>query len=93
MKYHGQIALRSPTGGMILPLRSEYDRQLVFEHITDRVRREQWVDVSLAGQHWRAMLVAPDAKLTCTSCAEPLSIAHASAGRRLCTRCRMRTLH
>ena len=93
MKHNDQMALRSPTGGLIMSLRTAYDRQLMFEHLIERVRRERWVEVSFGREHWRAVLLAPDASLTCTSCGETLSIAHASARSRLCTRCRMRALH
>jgi len=93
MKYSGQVAVRSSTGGLIMPLRSEYDRQLLFEHITDRVRRDRWVDVRAGRQHWRATLIEPDSHVPCSTCGEALTIAHASAGAQLCTRCRMRALH
>ena len=93
MKHNDQMQLRSPTGGLIMSMRTAYDRELMFEHIIDRVHRERWVEVSFGRYHWRAVLLTPDAKLTCTSCGERLSIAHASADSRLCTRCCKGELH
>jgi hypothetical protein len=85
--------MRSSMGGLIMPLRDAYDRQVLFEHIVNRARRDSWVDVRVGGECWRAMLMAPGSSLACTSCGGTLSIAHTSAGHRLCTRCRMRALH
>jgi hypothetical protein len=78
---------------MIMPLRSGYDRQLLFEHIANRVRRDPWVDVTIDGERWRAQLVGSQDRLSCTGCGDGLTIAHASGKRRLCTRCRSRALH
>jgi hypothetical protein len=92
MKRHGPVALRSPTGGLILPLQDDYDCEVLFESIADRVRRHRSVDVSTRCAQWRAVLIAPHAKIPCTSCAEALTIAHVSGESQLCTRCQKRAL-
>jgi hypothetical protein len=88
-----QVEMRSATGGLILPLCDAYDRQLLFEHIADRVRRVRWVDVSAGAEHWRATLRKRNQHTPCTRCGDALTIAHESGGNHLCTRCQMRALH
>jgi len=72
---------------MIMPLRDEYDRELVFEYIANRVHHDHWVDVRIGREYWRARLLAPEEDIRCSVCAGALTIAHASGGSQLCTRC------
>ena len=93
MKTSNNVTLRSSTGGTTVSLIDEYDRDLLFEYLAERVRRDRWVQVCAGRERWRATLLRPDQHVPCTECGEPLTIAHTSAGHRLCTRCRRRALH
>jgi len=93
MKVSSQVALRSSTGGLVMPLFDGYDRELLFEYITNRVNHDRWVEVRIGREFWRARLLAPEENLCCTVCGDALTIAHASGLSHLCTRCRKRLLH
>ena len=59
-----------PGGGIFLPARSPYDRQMLVEHIADRVRSKGRVQVLLDEQRWMVHLNRGSARICCTSCGD-----------------------
>lgn len=59
-----------PGGGMFLPARSPYDRQLLVEHIADRVRNKGHVQVLLDEQRWMVQLNRSTPWPVCSSCGD-----------------------
>jgi hypothetical protein len=59
-----------PGGGLFLPARSPYDRQMLVEHIAARVRSRGHVQVLLDEQRWMVHLNRGAARACCSSCGE-----------------------
>ena len=59
-----------PGGGMFLPARSPYDRQMLVEHIADRVRSKGRVQVLLDEQRWMVQLNRGAVRIYCSSCGD-----------------------
>ena len=59
-----------PGGGMFLPARSPYDRQMLVEHIADRVRSKGRVQVLLDEQRWMVQLNRGKVRIYCSSCGD-----------------------
>ncbi len=57
-----------PGGGMFLPARSPYDRQMLIEHIAYRVRSKGRVQVLLDEQRWMVQFNRGTSRLHCSSC-------------------------
>lgn len=60
-----------PGGGMFLPARSPYDRQILAEHIAARVRSKGQVQVLLDEQRWMVHLNRGPIRICCSSCGDP----------------------
>jgi hypothetical protein len=59
-----------PGGGMFLPARSPYDRQMLVEHIADRVRSKGHVQVLLDERRWMVQLNRRAPFPVCASCGD-----------------------
>jgi late competence protein required for DNA uptake (superfamily II DNA/RNA helicase) len=59
-----------PGGGMFLPARSPYDRQILVEHIADRVRSKGHVQVLLDEQRWMVHLNRGAGRTCCSHCGD-----------------------
>ena len=69
-----------PGGGMFLPARSPYDRQMLVEHIADRVRSKGRVQVLLDEQRWMVHLNRGLPRALCSSCGDAVdSTCHRAA--------------
>jgi len=55
---------------MFLPTRSPYDRQMLVEHIANRVRSKGHVQVLLDEQRWMVHLTRGAARPACASCGD-----------------------
>ena len=55
-------------GGMLLPARSPYDRQLLTEHVVSRVRTDGRVQVLLDDRCWLVHLRRGPGAACCTAC-------------------------
>jgi hypothetical protein len=55
-------------GGTLLPARSPYDRQILIEYVTDRVRTAGEVEVRLEGRHWIVRMHDRDHGSLCGGC-------------------------
>ena len=69
-----------PGGGMFLPARSPYDRQMLVEHIADRVRSKGRVQVLLDEQRWMVHLNRGTPRPMCSNCGDAVdSTCHRTA--------------
>ncbi len=93
MKTNQNVRLRTPHGGLVMSIHTDYDWQMVFEHITNRARHESWVDVTLGSHHWRAFHPQPGVDDHCSACGVHLTIVHDTGTNHLCTRCCHATMH
>ena len=55
-------------GGIFVPARTPYDRQMLIEHVVDRVRSKGQVQVSVDNQRWLVHLVLGLSTARCWSC-------------------------
>jgi len=63
-------------GGVFLPARNPYDREILAEHVADRVRCKGEVQVALDDRCWSVSLSAVGA--SCSHCGHPLDSACSS---------------
>jgi hypothetical protein len=78
-----------PGGGMFLPARSPYDRQMLVEHVTNRVRSKGRVQVLLDEQRWMVYLNRGP-RTACSNCgraADSACCRPADAGAAYCLGC------
>ncbi len=79
-----------PGGGIFLPARSPYDRQLLAEHVVHRVRAKGQVQVLVDDRRWMVCLNRSASTAGCMGCGGGLqSACYSSAGGDLayCVRC------
>ena len=69
-----------PGGGMFLPARSPYDRQLLVEHVAARVRAERRVQVLVDDRRWIVHLNPTSAPVVCSRCGGALLLSCHSLG-------------
>jgi hypothetical protein len=69
-----------PGGGMFLPARSPYDRQLLVEHVADRARSEKHVQVLVDDRRWIVNLNHESAPVICSRCQGALLLSCHSLG-------------
>jgi hypothetical protein len=60
-------------GGVFLPARNPYDREILVEHVADRVRSKGEVQVALDDRCWSVSLSSVG--ICCASCGHPLDSA------------------
>ena len=85
----GIAHISSTDGGLFLPTRSAYDRQMLAEHVVARVRATDRVQVLTNGRRWMVYFKHP-AAVACSRCADTLEVlcySGATAGRAFCVRC------
>ncbi len=79
-----------PGGGLFVPARSAYDRQLLLDHVLDRVHSKRHVQVLVDDQRWLVHDLE-DGCLTSAACcccgAESTCIAVKGGGLPYCIRC------
>ena len=75
-------------GGVFLPARNPYDRQVLVEHVADHVRSKGEVQVALDDRCWSVCMT--DTGTSCSSCGRSLhSVCHSPASglAAYCVRC------
>ncbi len=75
-------------GGVFLPARNPYDRQVLVEHVADQVRSKGEVQVALDDRYWSVCM--SDTGTSCSICGRSLdSVCHAPADglATYCVRC------
>jgi hypothetical protein len=79
-------------GGTVLPYRGPYDRELLFEHVSQSVRRYGHIRVHHGNQHWMVGIAHGQAA-PCDSCRQPTgNIVYVSDNRTFCHPCARRGL-
>ena len=79
-----------PGGGTFVPARTPYDRQILIEHVVDRVRTKGHVQVLVDDQRWLVRLLRDPSTARCGSCAKGLNaVCYATAPDEMvyCVRC------
>lgn len=85
MKGIAQISFQG--GGLFLPAKTPYERELLLEHAKMCTRRHGRVRLALNQHEWTVTRTEDDEE-QCSSCGRPLdSLKYAYAGRNLCTQC------
>jgi hypothetical protein len=64
----GVAHLSFPGGGLFLPARDPYDRQVLVEHVASRVRRSGQVQVLIGSQRWVVQLGRGPSMAPCPRC-------------------------
>jgi hypothetical protein len=79
-------------GGLILPSKTPYDRQLVLEHVAQYAKRHGLVRLSINRAEWTVAVadVHTDACAVCREQAD--NLVYTRGGRRLCHPCACREL-
>ena len=83
------IAFRG--GGVVLPYRSPYDQEVLFEHVTQCAKRYGDIRLELAGKHFTVKPRASDAAL-CALCSQPAQLTYVTGAQVLCPTCARRLL-
>src|SRR5262245_5997015 len=77
-------------GGLFLPGRTPYDRQMLAEHVIDCLHTKSRVQVLLAGRRWIVQPGASGSAARCARCAASIKTAACAlggSGPRYCLRC------
>lgn len=75
-------------GGIIVPAKTPYDRELLFEHVSSLAKRYGQVHLALTGGRWEVVAVAASDPATCRRCTQPVRrLVYRSGLRTLCTWC------
>jgi hypothetical protein len=75
-------------GSLLLPARSSYDQELLFEHLDLSVKRHGQVGLELNHRRWTVSSGEHDTQTVCSSCRQEVQgLTFAVGARRLCLRC------
>ena len=79
-------------GGLFLPAKTPYEREVLFEHVDRYAKRHGRVCVELNRREWNVS-VSNSQPGRCTACERPLDhLTYALGGRSLCLSCARREL-
>jgi hypothetical protein len=90
MSMNGMAHLSFGGGGLLLPARESYERELLVEHVIARARRTGAVRVAFQGRAWYVRQTPETVTARCGRCRrtlQPTWYATASAGVAYCLRC------
>ena len=62
-------------GGLLLPARTPYDRQILTEHVLDRARHSKQVRVAMGRKTWIVDRPSAQRSSVCSRCKQPLTTA------------------
>ena len=75
-------------GALLVPARTRYDQEVVFEHVESYARRHGTVRLELGRKEFTVSYVNGGERRTCARCLQPLDfLTYALGGRSLCLRC------
>lgn len=77
-------------GGVFLPARNPYDREMLVEHVSERVRSRGAVQVALDDRHWSVCRSHATSGTCCSGCGHSLDwtcYASAKDGIAYCVKC------
>jgi len=78
-------------GALFVPVKTPYDREVLFEHVDLYAKRHGTVRVELNRREWRVSKSEGDTPPTCADCNRRLdSLTYALGGRNLCAFCAKR---
>ncbi|GIW41697.1 MAG: hypothetical protein KatS3mg076_2274 [Candidatus Binatia bacterium] len=90
MKGVARISFRG--GALFVPVKTPYERELLFEHLDLYARRHGRVRLELNRKEWEVTLANGHAE-QCTSCKRRLdTLTYALGNRRICAQCAKRDL-
>ncbi len=79
-------------GGFILPSKTPYERELLFEHVAQYAKRHGSVHLQFNAQHW-TVTRAEERSEVCAICnQQPDNLSYVSKGFSLCHPCARRSL-
>jgi len=74
-------------GGLFLPAKTPYERELLFEHVNEYTKRHGQVRLDFSRKEWLVRLKASPAEI-CAACRQPLeNLAYTRGDRTLCGQC------
>jgi hypothetical protein len=80
-------------GALLVPARTQYDHEVVFEHVETYARRHGMVRLELDRREFTVSFMNGSERRLCASCAHPLeALTYALGGRDLCMQCARRGL-
>ncbi|HUI26824.1 MAG TPA: hypothetical protein VL403_12140 [Candidatus Kryptonia bacterium] len=75
-------------GALLVPARTRYDHQLIFEHVESYARRHGTVRLELDRKEFTVSYLNGAERRLCAACQQPLELlTYALGGRSLCLRC------
>ncbi len=75
-------------GALLIPARSQYDQENVFDHVESYARRHGTVRLELNRREFTVSCLTESERRTCANCKQQLeSLTYALGGRTLCLRC------
>jgi hypothetical protein len=83
------IAFRG--GGTVLPYRTPYDRELVFDHVAQCAKRYGDVQMELGSHHW-TVSANGNVGVACSGCGQTHAVSYANGPYVLCHPCARRQL-
>lgn len=67
---HGIAHVSFAGGGVFLPARDPYERQMLIEHVAQRVRTKGHVQILVDNHRWMVRVQAPRAGAMCAACGQ-----------------------
>ena len=75
-------------GALLIPARTQYDHEVVFEHVETYARRHGCVRLELERKEFTVSFLGDDEQRLCADCERPLeTLTYALGGRDLCLNC------
>ncbi len=80
-------------GGLIIPVHTPYERQLMVEHVEASTKRHGCIRLEVNRRHWTISMNNGPGEV-CASCTRwPDNLTYRSDGQSLCGQCARRALH
>ena len=76
---NGIAHITYPGGGIVMPARSAYERQLVSEHVTHRALRSTVVRLDVGGRRWQVAADAAADRPQCGKCLRRVRVSGTNA--------------
>lgn len=81
-------------GALLMPARTRYDQEVVFEHVETYARRHGVVRLELDRKEFRVSFLDCEERRLCAVCAHPLeTLTYGLGGRDLCLHCARQGAH
>jgi hypothetical protein len=89
----GVARISFPGGALLMPARTRYDHELLFEHATSYARRHGSARLEFERKHFTVSTIEAGERRLCMQCSHPLeTLTYALGGRDLCLYCARRDL-